>query len=543
LIRASGEGEQQGSEIMADNSRYFITTAIDYPNSRPHIGTAFEKIGADVQARFRRMEGYDVHFLMGNDENTIKVPQRARELGVSPQEYVDDMARQFQEVWRALDISFDDFIQTSEPRHHAGCQKFIQAVFDAGDIYKGVYQGHYCNGCEAFKTEKEVEEGKGRCPNHPNSALVWLEENNYFFRLSAYREKLLAHYAAHPEFIQPESRRNEVINLVETELRDIAITRKGFSWGIKVPFDPDQTIYVWFDALLNYITGIGYGTDEERFRRHWPAGVHVIGKDITRFHCALWPAMLMSAGVALPERVFGHGFVYRKNEETGEVQKLSKSLGNVVEPMELIEKFSVEGFRYYFMSQCPFGGDGEFSFERFADTYNSGLANNLGNLYSRILTMCLKYFDGRFEGATAIDATQWRRGLDLAEMVASLRASIGTFDYSSSLQRIWRDVIDAGNRYIQETEPFKLAKTDLEACRVVLVNLAEWMRVAAILIKPFLPRTADTFYRAFNFEEHRAWDQVRYADAATPGLPSELHVTAPITSGKPAPLFPKIEAR
>jgi methionyl-tRNA synthetase len=195
------------------------------------------------------------------------------------------------------------------------------------------------------------------------------------------------------------------------------------------------------------------------------------------------------------------------------------------------------------MSQCPFGGDGEFSFERFADTYNSGLANNLGNLYSRILTMCLKYFDGRFEGATAIDATQWRRGLDLAEMVASLRASIGTFDYSSSLQRIWRDVIDAGNRYIQETEPFKLAKTDLEACRVVLVNLAEWMRVAAILIKPFLPRTADTFYRAFNFEEHRAWDQVRYADAATPGLPSELHVTAPITSGKPAPLFPKIEAR
>jgi methionyl-tRNA synthetase len=543
LIRASGEGEQQGSEIMADNSRYFITTAIDYPNSRPHIGTAFEKIGADVQARFRRMEGYDVHFLMGNDENTIKVPQRARELGVSPQEYVDDMARQFQEVWRALDISFDDFIQTSEPRHHAGCQKFIQAVFDAGDIYKGVYQGHYCNGCEAFKTEKEVEEGKGRCPNHPNSALVWLEENNYFFRLSAYREKLLAHYAAHPEFIQPESRRNEVINLVETELRDIAITRKGFSWGIKVPFDPDQTIYVWFDALLNYITGIGYGTDEERFRRHWPAGVHVIGKDITRFHCALWPAMLMSAGVALPERVFGHGFVYRKNEETGEVQKLSKSLGNVVEPMELIEKFSVEGFRYYFMSQCPFGGDGEFSFERFADTYNSGLANNLGNLYSRILTMCLKYFDGRFEGATAIDATQWRRGLDLAEMVASLRASIGTFDYSSSLQRIWRDVIDAANRYIQETEPFKLAKTDPEACRVVLVNLAEWLRVAAILIKPFLPRTAETFYRAFNFEESQAWDQVGYADAATPQLPAVLTVTAPTSGGKPAPLFPKIESR
>ena len=529
--------------MMDSQPRYYITTAIDYPNSRPHIGTAFEKIGADVQARFRRMEGYAVHFLMGNDENTIKVPQRARELGVSPQEYVDDMARQFQDVWRALDISYDEFIQTSEPRHHAGCRKFIQAVFDAGDIYKGTYQGHYCNGCETFKTEKEVEEGNGRCPNHPTTSLIWLEENNYFFRLSAYRERLLAHYAAHPEFIQPESRRNEVINLVETELRDIAITRKGFAWGIKVPFDAEQTIYVWFDALLNYITGIGYGSDEERFKRIWPASVHVIGKDITRFHCALWPAMLMSAGVPLPERVFGHGFVYRKNEETGEVQKLSKTLGNVVEPMELIQKFSVEGFRYYFMSQCPFGGDGEFSFERFADTYNSGLANNLGNLYSRILTMCLKYFEGRFDGADTVDVTEWRRGLDLDSLIADLRASIGSFDYAGSLQRIWRDVIDPANRYIQETEPFKLAKTDLDRCRVVLINLADWLRVAAIFIKPFLPRTAETFYRAFNFEEARGWDQVSYQDATSPLFPTSLQVTAPVSGGKPAPLFPKIESR
>jgi methionyl-tRNA synthetase len=529
--------------MMDNEPRYYITTAIDYPNSRPHIGTAFEKIGADVQARFRRMEGYTVHFLMGNDENTIKVPQRARALSISPQEYVDDMARQFQDVWRALDISYDDFIQTSEPRHHAGCRKFIQAVFDAGDIYEGVYKGHYCNGCESFKTEKEVEESNGRCPNHPRTPLIWLEENNYFFRLSAFRDRLLAHYAAHPEFIQPESRRNEVINLVETELRDIAITRKGFSWGIKVPFDPEQTIYVWFDALLNYITGIGYGTDEERFRKIWPASVHVIGKDITRFHCALWPAMLMSAGVPLPERVFGHGFVYRKNEETGEIQKLGKTMGNAVEPMELIGKFSVEGFRYYFMSQCPFGGDGEFSFERFAETYNSGLANSLGNLYSRILTMCLKYFEGRFDGAQSVDVSEWRRGLDLALLVDELRASIGSFDYAGSLQRIWRDVIDPANRFIQETEPFKLAKTDLERCRAVLINLAEWLRVTAILIKPFLPRTAETFYRAFNFDDARAWDQVGYRDATSPLLPASLHVTAPITGGKPAPLFPKIEAR
>jgi methionyl-tRNA synthetase len=528
---------------MNDQSRYYITTAIDYPNSRPHIGTAFEKIGADVQARFRRMDGHSVYFLMGNDENTVKVPQRAREMGLEPKTYVDEMARQFQDVWRALEISNDGFIQTSEERHHVGCQKFIQAVYDAGDIYKGTYTGHYCTGCETFKTEKEVEEAGGHCPNHPNTPLSWVEEENYFFRLSAFRERLLAHYAAHPDFIQPASRRNEIQNLVETGLWDIAITRKGFSWGITVPFDPAHTIYVWFDALLNYITGIGYGTDETRFQRHWPVDVHVIGKDITRFHCALWPAMLMSAGLPLPRSVFGHGFVYRKNEETGEVQKLSKSLGNVVEPMELIEKFSAEGFRYYFMSQCPFGGDGEFSFERFADAYNSGLANNLGNLYSRILTMCLKYFDGQFDGADSIDATQWRKGLDFDELVGSLRTQIGSFEYSPALQRIWRDVVDVANRFIQETEPFKLAKTDLAACRVVLVNLADWLRVAAILIKPFLPHTAETFYQAFNFEGTKAWDKVCFDDTKAPQLPRDLRVTAPSTAGKPAPLFPKIDLR
>jgi methionyl-tRNA synthetase len=523
--------------------RFYITTAIDYPNSRPHIGTAFEKIGADVQARFRRMEGERVHFLMGNDENTIKVPQRARESGLEPKQYVDEMARQFQDVWQALEISNDDFIQTSEERHHRGCQKFIQAVYDAGDIYPGLYEGHYCTGCETFKTAKEVDEAGGHCPNHPNIKLQWVKEENYFFKLSAYRERLLAHYALHPDFIQPASRSNEIINLVENELKDVAITRKGFSWGIKVPFDPSQTIYVWFDALLNYITAIGYGTDEDRFRENWPASVHVIGKDITRFHCALWPAMLMSAGLPLPKRVFGHGFVYRKNEETGEVQKLSKSLGNVVEPMDLIEKFSAEAFRYYFMSQCPFGGDGEFSFERFTDAYNSGLANNLGNLYSRILTMCLKYFDGRLEGVDTTDRSQWRPGLDLDELIGDLRTRIAAFDYSAALQRIWRDVVDPANRYINETQPFKLAKTDLEACRVVLVNLAEWQRVASILIKPFLPRTALAFYQAFDFEAAKGWDQVGYADAARPLAVSALRVTAPVADGKPAPLFPKIEAK
>jgi len=528
---------------MGERQRFYITTAIDYPNSRPHIGTAFEKIGADVQARFRRMEGASVHFLMGNDENTIKVTIRARELGMEPKAYVDEMAQQFQDVWRALGISNDDFIQTSEARHHEGCRKFIQAVYDAGDIYKGVYAGHYCTGCESFKTEKEVAEAGGHCPNHPNTPLSWVEEENYYFRLSAYRERLLEFYAANPDFIQPESRRNEVVSLVETELRDIAITRKGFTWGIPVPFDPDQTIYVWFDALLNYVTAAGYGSDEERFAELWPADVHVIGKDITRFHCALWPAMLMSAGLAPPRKVFAHGFVYRKNEETGETEKLSKSLGNVVEPMELISKFSVEAFRYYFMSQCPFGGDGEFSFERFAEVYNSALANNLGNLYSRILTMCLKYFSGDLGSVEGVDLTAWRGDLNLPGLVDELREHLDDFEYSEALKRVWLEVVDAANRYIQATQPFKLVKTDPEACRVVLANLADWTRITAILIKPFLPGTAETFYRAFNFEESRPWENVSYGDAANVFQGEALRVTAPIVDGKPAPLFPKIESR
>ena len=518
---------------MSDRQTFYITTAIDYPNSRPHIGTAFEKIGADVQARFRRMDGCGVFFLMGNDENTIRVSQRAEELGVEPKTYVDDMARLFREVWQALEISFDDFIQTSEKRHHAGCQKFIQAVHDAGDLYKKAYSGLYCNGCESFKTEKELVDG--RCPNHPNVPLRHVEEENYFFRLSAFGARLLAHYESNPDFIQPESRRNEILNLVQSGLQDVSITRKGFTWGIRVPFDPDQTIYVWFDALLNYITGLGYGSDEARFATYWPADVHVIGKDITRFHCALWPAMLMSAGVPLPKRVFAHGFVYNKGA------KVSKSAGTAIDPMDVFRVHGADAFRYYFMRECPFGGDGNFSDERFAEVYNSDLANNLGNLYSRTLSMCAKYFDGRLEGAAAIEATAWRAGLDLASLVDDLRALVGSFQYNVALQRIWLDLLDSANRYIDATAPFKLARTDPEACKAVLVNLAEALRVISILIKPFLPTTAETFYRAFNFETAQPWAAVRYADAPRRPAINDLHVTAPLAAGKPVPLFPKIE--
>jgi methionyl-tRNA synthetase len=521
--------------MIGDETRFYITTAIDYPNSRPHIGTAFEKIGADVQARFRRMEGAHVHFQMGNDENTIKVSQRAEELGVGPKPYVDDMAGQFKDVWRALEISFDDFIQTSEPRHHTGCRVFIQAVHDAGDIYKKAYTGLYCDGCEAFKTEKDLVDG--HCPNHPSLSLRVVEEENYFFRLSAFGSRLLAYYEAHPDFIQPESRRNEIVNLVRSGLVDVAITRKGFTWGIPVPFDPEQTIYVWFDALLNYITAIGYGSDEARFEALWPSDVHVIGKDITRFHCALWPAMLMSAGLPLPRHVFAHGFVYNKGA------KISKSAGTAIDPMDVFRVHGADAFRYYFMRECPFGGDGNFSEERFAEVYNSDLANNLGNLYSRTISMCVRYFDGRLSGSSETDPTAWLAGLDIAALVADLRAQVGAFEYNVALQRIWLELLDAANRYIDATAPFKLFKTDPEACKAVLINLAEAIRVIAILIKPFLPGTAETFYRAFNFEEGRPWDQLGYVDALSRSGGLELEVTAPLVAGKPAPLFPKIETR
>src|SRR5215469_11510370 len=308
---------------MAEPARFYQTTAIDYPNSRPHIGTAFEKIGADVQARYRRMEGYEVRFLMGNDENTIKVARKAAELNRSPKEYCDDMARQFREVWRALEISYDDFIQTSEQRHHVGCQKFIQKVYDKGHIYKGPYEGWYCEGCESFKTDTEVREAGGVCPDHKVPP-IRRSEPCYYFALSKFQDRLLKFYEEYPDFIQPESRRNEVLALVQTELKDVNITRMGQAWGIRVPFDPEFTIWVWFDALLTYITGIGYGDDAAAFGKWWPADIHFIGKDITRFHCALWPAMCFAAGIEPPRSVFGHGFVYIKNEETGAAEKISK---------------------------------------------------------------------------------------------------------------------------------------------------------------------------------------------------------------------------
>jgi methionyl-tRNA synthetase len=524
--------------VMSD--RFYLTTAIDYPNGRPHIGTAFEKLGADVQARYRRMQGKEVFFLMGNDENTIKVAKRAAELGMDPKVYCDEMAKQFRQVWDSLGISYDDFIQTSEPRHHAACRAFIQRVYDNGYIYKGQYEGLYSEGSETYVTEKELVNGIYPGDSKPPIRRV---EECYYFRLSAFQDRLLRFYDERPDFIQPETRRNEIVQFVRDGLRDVNITRLDQTWGIRVPFDERFTIYVWFDALLNYITAVGYAADEARFAKWWPADIHFIGKDITRFHCALWPAMCFAAGIEPPRLVFGHGFVQRRNEETGEVQKIGKSLGNAVEPMEIITKFSAEAFRYYFMRECPFGGDGEFSWQRFTDVYNSDLANNLGNLYSRVVRLIA----ANYEGAVLPDTAGRTPGPigepgGFAEAVHTAKAHVEACRYNQALETIWRQVLDPANQYADRKEPWKIVKTDKTAACDVLYDLVEPLRVAAILLKPFLPQATETIYRSFNFV--KPWEQVRYEDAAQADpAGQDLAVVAPLEAGKPKILFPRIDVR
>ena len=512
--------------------KFFLTTAIDYPNSRPHIGTAFEKIGADVQARWRRMQGRDVFLLMGNDENTVKVSRRAAELGKETKAYCDEMAGQFREVWDALDIQYDDFVQTSEPRHHRCAQKFIQKVYDNGYIEKGSYEGWYCDGCESFKTDTEVKDAGGLCPIH-KTPVVRRTEPCYFFKQSAFQDRVLKFLDENPDFVQPESRRNEILEYVKSGLKDVNITRRGESWGIKVPFDPEFTIWVWFDALLTYFTGIGYGTDDAKFAKYWPADIHFIGKDITRFHCALWPCMLWAAGLEAPRRVFGHGFVYIKDDTTGALEKISKSLGNVVEPMDIITKFSSDAFRYYFMRECPFPGDGEFSWQRFADVYNADLANNLGNLNSRVVTLIAKNFDGVLESAALTEIQP-----ALGDIVRQVEMHMEACQYNQALEIIWREFCDAANQYTEKNKPWMLVKTDKEATKPILATMAEQLRRITILLKPFLPRSMETIYRSFNFAPD--WKDVAYSDVVRTAPAGDLRFVGQLEDGKPKPLFPRI---
>jgi methionyl-tRNA synthetase len=513
---------------------FYITTPIYYVNSVPHLGTAYTTIAADALARYRRMSGDDVFFLTGLDEHGQKVAQAAEENGTSPQEWVDAIAPKFAETWRMLDITNDDFIRTTEERHVRGTQEFLQVLKDNGDLYQGHYEGWYCVPDETYWTEDQLAEG-GACPTC-GRGVEFVREDNWFFRLSAYEERLLAHYEAHPEFVQPETRRNEVLSFVRGGLRDLSISRTTFTWGIPLPFDPDHVMYVWFDALLNYITATGFGADgSPKFtgeRAHyWPAQVQFVGKDIIRFHCVIWPAMLMAAGLPLPETVFAHGFLLTKGE------KMSKSKGNAQSPADLVARFGVDAYRYYFLRDVQFGADGSISMESMVQRYNGDLANDWGNLVSRLFNMTEKYVGGLVpeapDGAAATFADR-----EMQQIAASLPTcyadSMSRLDYAGALECTW-DLIKYVNRYIETEAPWNLAKSDENRRRLsaVLYNALEAVRIAALFTAPVMPNTSAEVWRRLGLGDLFAVSEIVVA-AAWGGLPPGNTVT------KGEALFPRI---
>jgi len=457
-------------------SRFYITTAIDYVNSQPHLGTAYEKITADVIARYKRLSGIETRFLMGNDEHSQNVYQRAKEEGLDPLAFCDRMETSFRTVWERLDISFDDFIRTTEERHRLGVTSLVRRIADAGDLYEGAYEGWYCVSCEAFKQEKDLVDGN--CSVHQKPP-QWIKEKNYFFRLSKYRQRLLEHYASNPDFLQPDIRRNEILRFLEAGLEDISMSRTGQAWGIPLPHDSDSVVYVWVDALINYLSAVGYGTDDELFETWWPASLHVVGKDITRFHCVIWPAMLMSAGLALPHQIFGHGWVHWKG------QKMSKSLGTVLDPLEAAERFGPDPLRLYLTKEITYGQDGDFTWERFEDRYNVDLANNLGNLVSRFSSMVHRYRQGRLQppsrtsGPLAAHADgAVRRYQEAMDAFALHRGIAAAFE-----------LIDSTNEFIASVQPWAVAKDMSRAAELdqQLYDVGEAIRIAALLLWPVMP--------------------------------------------------------
>lgn len=472
---------------MSNNKEnFYITTAISYVNGSPHLGHAYEVIASDVMARFKRLDGADVYFLTGTDEHGQKVEKSARDNGMEPQEFCDKIAAEFEDMTKTLNISNDDFIRTTQPRHKESSRAIWKKMDENGDIYLGGYSGWYSVRDEAFFGEDEISKDDAGNRFAPSGAeLIWVEEPSYFFKLSAYQDKLLELYESNPDFIQPASRRNEIVSFVKGGLTDLSVSRTTFDWGVPVPDAEGHIMYVWVDALTNYITSLGYpDTDSELFQKFWPCDVHVIGKDITRFHAVYWPAFLMSAGIALPKKVFGHGFL------NIEGQKMSKSIGNVLSPNILVETFGLDALRFFLMREVPFGNDGNFTSRLAIERINADLANGLGNLAQRSLSMIAKNCEGKVPNHgefTAEDKDLLTQAHSI--MLETMRGYFNEMQFSKGLEAVWR-IVTAANAYIDAQAPWGLKKTDVARMETVLYVLAEVIRCLGIVIQPVMPDSA-----------------------------------------------------